>query len=58
MASIKVGDEIPAGVFVHVPFTPELEEHSACGIRTYPPPVSAFAQTRGAHDRHSLVSVR
>lgn len=35
MASVKVGDEIPSGVFVHVPFTPELEEHSACGIRTY-----------------------
>ncbi|KAM5543891.1 hypothetical protein V8D89_002508 [Ganoderma adspersum] len=34
MASVKVGDEIPSGVFVHVPFTPELEEHSACGIPT------------------------
>lgn len=32
-ASIKVGDEVPQGTFVHVPYTPELDEHSACGIR-------------------------
>lgn len=34
MASIKVGDEVPAGTFVHVPYTPELADGSACGIRT------------------------
>ncbi|KAI0764746.1 Redoxin [Fomes fomentarius] len=33
-ASIKVGDEVPQGTFVYVPYTPELDEHSACGIPT------------------------
>ncbi|KAI0354080.1 Redoxin [Trametes cingulata] len=32
--SIKVGDEVPQGTFVYVPFTPELEDSSACGIPT------------------------
>ncbi|KAJ2974777.1 hypothetical protein NUW54_g11843 [Trametes sanguinea] len=31
-ASVKVGDEVPQGTFVHVPFTPELADASACGI--------------------------
>ncbi|PAV17688.1 thioredoxin-dependent peroxidase [Pyrrhoderma noxium] len=29
---IKVGDKIPEGTFSYVPFTPELEDGSACGI--------------------------
>ncbi|KAI0746300.1 Redoxin [Daedaleopsis nitida] len=32
MAKVNVGDTVPQGTFVHVPFTPELEEHSACGM--------------------------
>ncbi len=31
--TVNVGDAVPQGTFVHVPYTPELEEHSACGIR-------------------------
>ncbi|TBU28208.1 Redoxin [Dichomitus squalens] len=34
MASVKVGDVIPEGTFVHVPFSPELKDHNACGIPT------------------------
>ena len=33
MASIKVGDTIPSGTFTYIAYTPELEDHSACGIR-------------------------
>ncbi|KAI0339233.1 Redoxin [Trametopsis cervina] len=32
MPSVSVGDVVPTGKFVTVPFTPELEDHSACGI--------------------------
>ncbi|CDO68973.1 hypothetical protein BN946_scf184777.g3 [Trametes cinnabarina] len=32
--TIKVGDEVPQGTFVHVPYTPELADASACGIPT------------------------
>ncbi|KAI0666452.1 Redoxin [Trametes maxima] len=32
--TIKEGDEVPQGTFVYVPFTPELADHSACGIPT------------------------
>ncbi|GJJ13053.1 hypothetical protein Clacol_007302 [Clathrus columnatus] len=28
---IKVGDSIPSGVLTHVPYTPELDDHSVCG---------------------------
>ena len=31
---IKVGDTIPQGTFTYIPWSPELEDHSACGIRT------------------------
>ena len=34
--SIKVGDAIPQGTFTYIPYAPELEDHSACGIRAYP----------------------
>ena len=32
---VQVGDTIPQGTFTYIPYTPELEDHSACGIRTY-----------------------
>ncbi|KAI0777426.1 Redoxin [Trametes elegans] len=32
--TIKTGDEIPQGTFVHVPYTPELADAAACGIPT------------------------
>ncbi|KAH9855473.1 Redoxin [Lenzites betulinus] len=32
MVSIKVGDEIPLGKFIYVPYTPELADSSACGL--------------------------
>ncbi|KAI8973114.1 Redoxin [Trametes punicea] len=32
--TVKVGDQVPQGTFVHVPYTPELAEASACGIPT------------------------
>lgn len=32
---IKVGDTIPQGTFTYIPWSPELEDHSACGIRAY-----------------------
>ncbi|TFK83424.1 Redoxin [Polyporus arcularius HHB13444] len=32
--TVNVGDAVPQGTFVHVPYTPELEQHSACGIPT------------------------
>ncbi|KAF8307173.1 Redoxin [Clavulina sp. PMI_390] len=31
MASIKVGDTLPEGTFMYVPYTPELADGSACG---------------------------
>lgn len=31
---IQVGDAIPQGTFTYIPYSPELEDHSACGIRT------------------------
>lgn len=31
---IQVGDTIPQGTFKYIPYSPELEDHSACGIRT------------------------
>ena len=31
---VKVGDTIPQGTFTYVPWTPELENHAACGLRT------------------------
>ncbi|KIJ62328.1 hypothetical protein HYDPIDRAFT_114843 [Hydnomerulius pinastri MD-312] len=30
--TIFVGDKIPAGKFPYVPYTPELDDHTACGI--------------------------
>ncbi len=32
---IKVGDTIPQGTFTYIPWSAELEDHSACGIRTW-----------------------
>ncbi|EJF61597.1 Redoxin [Dichomitus squalens] len=32
MATIKVGDTIPQGTFTYIPWSPELEDHSACGV--------------------------
>ncbi|KAL0959042.1 hypothetical protein HGRIS_014346 [Hohenbuehelia grisea] len=32
--NIKVGDTLPEGKFSYVPFTPELEDHTACGVPT------------------------
>ncbi|KAI0367285.1 Redoxin [Pilatotrama ljubarskyi] len=29
---VKVGDTIPQGTFTYIPYTPELENNSACGI--------------------------
>ncbi|OJT06003.1 hypothetical protein TRAPUB_3190 [Trametes pubescens] len=29
---IQVGDTIPQGTFKYIPYSPELEDHSACGI--------------------------
>ncbi|KAJ8469500.1 hypothetical protein ONZ51_g8954 [Trametes cubensis] len=29
---VQVGDTIPQGTFTYIPYTPELEDHSACGI--------------------------
>lgn len=36
MVNIKVGDTVPRGNFATVPYTPELEDGLACGIRTSP----------------------
>ena len=33
MATIKVGDTVPAGKFATVYYTPELADGSACGVR-------------------------
>ncbi|KIK63489.1 hypothetical protein GYMLUDRAFT_259674 [Collybiopsis luxurians FD-317 M1] len=30
--SIKVGDTVPEGTFTYVPYSAELDDHSACGI--------------------------
>ncbi|KAK7036636.1 peroxiredoxin type-2 [Paramarasmius palmivorus] len=32
MANIKIGDTIPEGTFMHVPWTPDLESKLACGV--------------------------
>ncbi|KZT06680.1 1-Cys peroxiredoxin isozyme [Laetiporus sulphureus 93-53] len=32
--TIKVGDTIPEGTFSYIAYTPELDDHSACGIPT------------------------
>ncbi|KAI0954238.1 hypothetical protein AcV7_007523 [Taiwanofungus camphoratus] len=32
--SIKVGDIVPKGTFKYVPYAPELDAHTACGIPT------------------------
>ncbi|KAI0828517.1 Redoxin [Trametes gibbosa] len=29
---VQVGETIPQGTFTYIPYTPELEDHSACGI--------------------------
>ncbi|KAH9915459.1 Redoxin [Epithele typhae] len=34
MASINVGDTIPSGTFTYIAYTPELDDHSACGLPT------------------------
>jgi alkyl hydroperoxide reductase 1 len=33
MAAIKVGDTVPTGKFATVYYTPELDNHAACGVR-------------------------
>lgn len=33
MVNVKVGDTVPTGKFATVYYTPELEDHSACGAR-------------------------
>ncbi|KAE9401374.1 1-Cys peroxiredoxin isozyme [Gymnopus androsaceus JB14] len=30
--TIKVGDTVPEGTFMHVPYSPELNSHAACGV--------------------------
>ncbi|KAH9940273.1 1-Cys peroxiredoxin isozyme [Amylocystis lapponica] len=32
--TIKVGDTVPKGTFGYVPYVPELDDHTACGIPT------------------------
>ncbi|KAF9238247.1 thioredoxin-dependent peroxidase [Melanogaster broomeanus] len=32
--TILVGDKLPEGTFPYVPYTPQLDDHSACGIPT------------------------
>ncbi|KAH7890562.1 Redoxin-domain-containing protein [Phlebopus sp. FC_14] len=32
--TVSVGDKIPTGKFAYVPYTPELDDHSACGVPT------------------------
>ncbi|KAF5375780.1 hypothetical protein D9757_008976 [Collybiopsis confluens] len=32
--TIKLGDTIPSGVFTYVPYSAELDDHSACGVPT------------------------
>ena len=39
MATIKVGDTVPAGNFVTVHYTPELADGSACGVRKWRTPL-------------------
>lgn len=47
--SVNVGHEVPQGTFVYVPFTPELEEHSACGIRTCTRPLLTLTMLTVLH---------
>ncbi len=35
MVNIKVGDTVPQGKFATVPYSPELEDGLACGVREY-----------------------